>query len=176
MCAIAERSADRKQLVFSAFDPVKGRGRELAELKTDATADYEWDLSPDGARIAILKIREGRIQILSLNGRAPQEITVTGWNRLTTVVWMANGKGLFVSSLKEQGSVLLDVDLQGNAHVLWEHHGQREHLWLAVSRRPPPCDVRLDHEYQHLDAGKLLRIKGTRVPVECFARNSAIKS
>src|SRR4029077_11951271 len=51
LCAIAERSADRKQLVFSAFDPVKGRGRELAKSNTDATADYHWDLSPDGARI-----------------------------------------------------------------------------------------------------------------------------
>jgi len=120
LCAIAERSADRKQLVFAALDPVKGRGRELAELKTDATADYEWDLSPDGARISILKKREGPIQILSLNGRAPQEITVKGWNILRDAVWTADGKGLFVSSLKEGGSVLLGVDLQGNARILWE--------------------------------------------------------
>ena len=55
LCAIAERSADRKQLVFTAFDPVKGRGRELAEWKTDAMADYQWDLSPDGTRIAVLR-------------------------------------------------------------------------------------------------------------------------
>ena len=123
LCAIAERSADRKQLVFAALDPVKGRGRELAELKTDATADYQWDLSPDGARIAILKNREGRIQILSLNGRAPQEITVKGWNSLTNAVWTADGKGLFVASLKEEGSVLMGVDLQGNTRILWEHTG-----------------------------------------------------
>ena len=67
-----------KQLVFTAFDPVKGRGRELTKFNTDAMADYWWDLSPDGTRIAILKRRGGRIQILWLNGRAPQEITVTG--------------------------------------------------------------------------------------------------
>jgi serine/threonine protein kinase len=123
LCAIAERSADRKQLVFAAFDPVKGRGRELAELKTDATADYQWDLSPDGARITFLKNRGGRIQILSLNGRAPQEITVKGWNSLTNAVWTADGKGLFVSSLKEEGSVLMGVDLQGNGRILWENSG-----------------------------------------------------
>lgn len=123
LCAITERSADRKQPVFAALDPVKGRGPELAELKTDATADYQWDLSPEGARIAILKIPEGRIQILSLNGREPEEITVKGWNSLTNAVWTADGKGLFVSSLKERGSVLLRVDLQGKAHVLWEHTG-----------------------------------------------------
>jgi Tol biopolymer transport system component len=123
LCAIAERSADRKQLVFAALDPVKGRGRELAELKTDATAGYQWDLSPDGARIAILKNLEGRIQILSLNGRALQEITVKGWNILTNAVWTVDGKGLFVSSLEEGGSALMRVDLQGNARILWEQTG-----------------------------------------------------
>jgi hypothetical protein len=123
LCAISERSADRKQLVFAALDPVKGRGRELAELKTDGAAGYQWDLSPDGARIAILARQEGRIQILSLNGRAPREITVKGWNSLTEAVWTADGNGLLVSSLKAGGSVLLRMDLQGNARILWEHTG-----------------------------------------------------
>jgi serine/threonine protein kinase len=123
LCAMAERSADRKQLVFTAFDPVNGRGRKLVELKTDAIAAYWWDLSPDGTRIAILKSREGRIQILSLNGRAPQEITVKGWNTLTTVTWAADGKGLFASSFTDRGAVLLSVDPQGNARLLWEHLG-----------------------------------------------------
>jgi serine/threonine protein kinase/WD40 repeat protein len=123
LCAIAERSPDRKQLVFEAFDPVKGRGRELAELKTDEMPDYQWDLSPDGTRIALLKNQEGRIQILSLNGRAPQEITVKGWGSLNSADWAADGKGLVVSSRKERGPVLLSVDLQGNARLLWERAG-----------------------------------------------------
>jgi hypothetical protein len=32
--------------------------------------DYEWELSPDGSRIAIHKIIEGPIQIISLAGLA----------------------------------------------------------------------------------------------------------
>jgi Tol biopolymer transport system component len=123
LCAIAERSADRTQLVFTAFDPVKGRGGEMAKLKADATTDYHWDLSPDGTRIAILKHREGRVQILSLNDRTPREITAKGWNTLTSVAWAADGKGLFVSSLTDRGSVLLSVDLNGNAGILWEQTG-----------------------------------------------------
>jgi eukaryotic-like serine/threonine-protein kinase len=123
LCAIAERSADRKQLVFTAFDPLKGRGRKLAEWNTDAVSDYYWDLSPDATRLALLKNHEGRIQILSLNGRAPQEITVRGWNTLSTAVWSADGKGLFVSTYSERGAVLLRVDLHGNARPLWEHKG-----------------------------------------------------
>jgi serine/threonine protein kinase len=123
LCAIAERSADRKQLVFTAFDPVNGRGRELAKWNTDATTDYHWDLSPDGTRIGLLKHREGRVQILSLNGRAPQEITAKGWNTLSSVVWTADGNSLFVSSYTERGADLLKMDLQGNVRFLWEHPG-----------------------------------------------------
>ncbi|MGA2455993.1 MAG: protein kinase [Terriglobales bacterium] len=123
LCAIAERSADRKQLVFTAFDPMKGRGREIAKSDTDAAADYGWDLSPDGTRIALLKNRDGRVQILSMNGRAPQEITVKGWNILTSAVWTADGKGLFVSSYTPQGADLVHMDLQGNGRSLWEQRG-----------------------------------------------------
>jgi eukaryotic-like serine/threonine-protein kinase len=126
LCAVAERSADRKHIVFTALDPVKGLGHKLAEFTTKATTDtdsYEWKLSPDGTRVAILKNREGRINILWWNGRAPQEITVKGWNTLTDANWAADGKSLFVSSFRDRGAVLLSVDLQGNARLLWENKG-----------------------------------------------------
>jgi Tol biopolymer transport system component len=123
LCAIAERSADRKQLVFTAFDPVKGRGRKLAKSDTDPTTDYHWDLSPDGTRIALLKNREGRVRILSLNGGAPQEVAAKAWNTLSSVVWTADGKDLFVSSYTKRGADMLHMDLKGNVRLLWEHPG-----------------------------------------------------
>src|SRR5260370_19234490 len=58
LCAIAERTPDRKQIVFTALDPVTGRGRELAKSDTYPTKEYHWDLSPDGTRIALLKNRD----------------------------------------------------------------------------------------------------------------------
>ena len=123
LCAVAERSADRKQLVFTPFGHANGRENELAKWNVDAAADYYWDLSPDGTRIAILKSHEGRIQIVWLNGRAPEEITVEGWDTLSTATWAADGNGLFVSSYTERGAVMLHADLQGNTRLLWEHKG-----------------------------------------------------
>jgi hypothetical protein len=130
LCAIAERTPDLKQLIFTAFDPLRGRGRELIRFDTDATADldryllhYAWDLSPDGTRIAILKYSDGRIHVLPLSSKAPQEVVVKGWNSLQSVNWAADGNGFFVSSATKVGSALLRVDLQGNAHVLWEQKG-----------------------------------------------------
>jgi eukaryotic-like serine/threonine-protein kinase len=123
LCAIAERSADRKQLIFTAFDAVNGRGRELARSNTDAATDYHWDLSPDGTHLALLKHRDARVHILSLNGGAPQEIAAKGWSTLSSVNWTADGTGLFLSSYSARGADMLHMDLQGNTRLLWEHPG-----------------------------------------------------
>ena len=42
---------------------------------------------------------------------------------MQSVDWSADGKRLFVSSTTPQGSALLQVALDGNAHVLWEQRG-----------------------------------------------------
>jgi len=55
---ITERSPDRRQLIFTAIDPVKGRGRELARFDVDdPESDYASDISPDGSRIALITYR-----------------------------------------------------------------------------------------------------------------------
>lgn len=47
-------------------------------------------------------------------------MVVKGWSTFQSVNWAADGKGLFVASLGEAGSVLFRTDLRGNAHSLWE--------------------------------------------------------
>jgi serine/threonine protein kinase len=134
LCVIAERTPDRNQLIFTAFDPEKGRGGELARFDTDSTkgVEYVWDLSPDGARIAILKYSNGPIHILPLDGRDSQEVAVKGWNSLLSLNWAPDGKSIYTSSETRQGSVLLRVDLKGSASVLWEQNGS-----IAPWNRPP---------------------------------------
>jgi len=132
LCVIAEESADRKQLIFTAFDPLKGRGREIARFDTDprTPGGYEWDLSPDGTRIAIVKDQGRQIDIVSLNGHATEVIKVKGWDVEGGFDWAADQKGLYVVSTTKQGDVaLLHVDLQGNAHKLWEEAKGSGQLW-----------------------------------------------
>jgi len=125
VCAIAERSAGRTQLVFTAFDPVKGRGRVLTRLDADPSADYVWDLSPDGTRIALRdRSQRQRIDVISLRGHPPQALRLKGWSMGEYGLdWTADGKGLLVSSPLPGGVALLKVDLKGNAHLLWEQKG-----------------------------------------------------
>jgi Tol biopolymer transport system component len=122
-CVIAERSSDATQLIFTSFDPLKGRGRELAKFDIDLNVTYRWDLSPDGTRLAILKYSDGAIHILPIGGQSSQKIAVKGWNNLQSVSWDANGKSLFASSLTPSSAVLLRVSFQGKANILWEQKG-----------------------------------------------------
>jgi serine/threonine protein kinase/Tol biopolymer transport system component len=138
LCALAERTGDHKQIIFTAFDPMKGRGHELTRLDIETDAAYTWDLSPDATRIAALKLNGGRIHVLSLTGQPAKEITVKGWSGLQCVDWTADGTGLYVSSAGKESSVLLYVDLQGNARVIWQHGG-----WGGTRGVPSPDGRRL---------------------------------
>jgi Tol biopolymer transport system component len=124
LCAIAEPTDDRKQVIISVLDPMKGRGPELTRFALDSNQDrWNLDLSPDGTRIAATRSSSGPIYILSLRGEAMREIQVKGWSNLLSLNWATDGKGLFVADGVQGGAVLLHVDLQGNARVLWKNHG-----------------------------------------------------
>jgi eukaryotic-like serine/threonine-protein kinase len=150
-CAIAEPTKDRKQEIITRIDPLKGRDSELARFDLDPKED-NWDtaLSPDGTRIAATRTPEGPIYILSLQGRATEEVRVKGWSNILSVNWAANGKGLFVSSGTRQGRTLLHVDFQGNAHPLWQNTGASGET-LAM----PSPDGRYLAMHGHTIAGNL---------------------
>jgi Tol biopolymer transport system component len=63
------------------------------------------------------------VQILPLNGRAPLDITSKERKTLSSVVWTADGKGLFVSSYTARGADMLHMDLRGYTRLLWEQPG-----------------------------------------------------
>lgn len=124
LCVIGEPSEDGKQLVVTAIDPLKGRGTELFRFALVANDD-NWclDLSPDGSHIAAIRTLAGPIYILSLRGEVVKQFQVKGWSNLLSLIWAADGKGLFITSGIRTGREVLHVDLQGNAHALWENTG-----------------------------------------------------
>jgi hypothetical protein len=121
---IGEPTEDGKQMIVTALDPLKGRGPELFRFALVAN-DENWslDLSPDGNRVAVTRSLAGPIYILSLRGQVLQQVQVKGWSNLESLLWAADGKGLFVTAVIRNGRELLHVDLQGNANVLWENTG-----------------------------------------------------
>jgi len=122
LCAIFEEDYDHKRVTLTAFDPLKGRGAEIAHIDSDPKNFYNLDLSPDGTRLAYATSHDGPIHILSLRGEPPQEIRVRGWGNFEDIEW-AGAKALLISSGMQGGYAVLHVDMQGKAHVLWQQQG-----------------------------------------------------
>ena len=97
LCVIRETSQDRKQLLITAFDPLKGRGKVLRTIET-GTIHTDSAFSPDGSTFAVSRTGEAQIHIrlLSLSGGPDREITVKGWPGLTNLTWSIDGKGLLL--------------------------------------------------------------------------------
>ena len=126
MCVLSEW--ENRQLVFYVLDPIRGKGQELARQEVASgpeIVESNWDLSPDGSRIA-LAIPEGppaRIRILSLASGTRQDIRVNGWSAFQSMEWAADGKGWFVASRSAAANTLLFVDPQGHAYPLHQTIG-----------------------------------------------------
>jgi Tol biopolymer transport system component len=130
LCVYSEEAPDGKQLIFSAFHPVQGKGRELARVSLkQPTLGYNWDLPPDGSSLAFTETeeREGRIRLIPLAGGEAREVIVKGWFAFAAVAWAADGKGLFVSVFGNPVT-LLYVDLEGRAQILWQQR-RRADFW-----------------------------------------------
>jgi eukaryotic-like serine/threonine-protein kinase len=133
VCVLSELSEDRKQFLFTQFDPLKGRGAELARVDLDSEAKkLHWDLSPDGTRIAYFRTPQEPIEIISLRASAPHSFYVKGWDNLDSLDWTADGNGFFISDGVHGGSVLLQVDLQGGAKFMQNFPGGYN-LWTRPS-------------------------------------------
>jgi hypothetical protein len=130
LCVIAEQSDDGQPIVFTAFD-ANGRGKELAKLDTQPGGGYNWAVSLDGTRIAVLETSTMKIRIFFLANRTLKQVEVKGFQRLERIYWTADGKGWFISGSSEHVWNLLHVDLQGNATRLW-HPPERGALVFGI--------------------------------------------
>jgi hypothetical protein len=131
-CVLSE--IDGKQIVFSAFDPLKGRKGEVARVNFDTGANLFWDLSPDGRRIVYgqTDLRKGLLDILALDGGATAEIAVKEWANLSSVGWSADGRYFFVSKAASSGDSLLRVSPNGEAQVL-----RKAGMWIERPAASP---------------------------------------
>lgn len=118
-CVLAERK--EKQVVFSAFDPVKGRKSELVKVPFNGFR-ISWDLSPDGTRLALSEFsyQKAEISIVPLNGAATQKISAMPWTELIAIAWAADGKSLFLASFSSRGTGIVHLDFAGHSKLLFK--------------------------------------------------------
>lgn len=117
--------------ILIAFDMQKGKGGEIARFDGWPS----WALSPDGSQLAVLTDgHQGRIEFISLKTGGKRDVVVKDWPVMRAVNWTADGRGLLITSYTTRGtSVVLDVDLEGNARVLLENSPNAQFYWAIPS-------------------------------------------
>jgi len=151
LCVTAEPTANRKEIVVSAFDPATGvRGSELLRFdrypnRDEDPAPLAFALSPDGQWVSTSVGPAGPLRILSLRGEPARVLPVRGLNVQQPAAWTPDGRGLIVTTYRDDAAVLLHVDLQGNAQELFKCESAQtcfgipspdgKHLGIYQSRR-----------------------------------------
>ncbi|MCC6389398.1 MAG: PD40 domain-containing protein [Bryobacterales bacterium] len=117
LCVLSEKIQD--QAIFTAFDPMEGRKRELARM--DAPLPDSWDLSPDGQWIAVgWGMGSNRIRLLSLAGQPPRDISLIGWGNVQCVAWAADGHAVYATAWASKEPPLARISLDGEVTVLYK--------------------------------------------------------
>jgi eukaryotic-like serine/threonine-protein kinase len=117
VCIVSEVTENHKELIITSFDPVKGRGPELARIAQDPNHWTFGVLSPDGTRIAVDNGQD-RIRILSLYGGSIREVRLNDSRGALNVSWAYNGKALFVTTGRH---TILRVALDGGLQPLMKN-------------------------------------------------------
>jgi hypothetical protein len=108
----------------------------------------------------------GKIDLFSFGSESPREISVKGWSNLDSVSWTADGKHVFASVRMLKGTILLRVDFQGQALVLFGSRRRPRILRGSIIGRSPCGASRLDVKQQHLDDGEFLECSRA-LPAPC---------
>jgi Tol biopolymer transport system component len=110
-------------LTLYTFDPFRGKGSQVFQIKDDLSQLYNWSLSPDGTTLALAKGKwneeQPRIHLVPVNGGQDRWLTISGWPGLASLDWAADSKGLWATSVGEEENALLHIDLQGHAVPIW---------------------------------------------------------
>lgn len=115
-----------KDLVFYALDPTRGRGEQLGKIEISPTRAAEWNIAPEGSRLALVggfDGYQGRIEVLTFRDHAWHQVFVErGWSDLQSIAWTADGKGFFVTCA-EPDFELLHVTAAGKVSPLLRNAG-----------------------------------------------------
>jgi Tol biopolymer transport system component len=149
-CVLSQLEGEN--MVFYLLDPLRGRGPKLGKFphRVDFTGNTGWGLSPDGSRIAYVTER-GQVELMSLRDRSWHEISLgPHWQQLQSVAWSADGKSLFVTCWRPDGSDLLHATLDGKVTLLW-HNGHSQWQW-ATNPLPSPDGKYLAFQSKSFDS------------------------
>jgi Tol biopolymer transport system component/DNA-binding winged helix-turn-helix (wHTH) protein len=110
-------------LTFFTYDPFRGQGTQVFQIKDEVPVSYNWSLSPNGTMLAVAKGKGGdehpSIRLVSLNGGGERWLNLQNQPGLTSLDWAADGKSLWAASAWDEENSLLNIDLLGHVREVW---------------------------------------------------------
>jgi serine/threonine protein kinase/DNA-binding winged helix-turn-helix (wHTH) protein len=132
-CVIEELTPDQKEIVFTALNPLSGRGREIASMATASLPNesfcglddvcYPWSLSPDGEAIAVHGHSSKHFELIYTKTGRRSSFNVHGWSLLDWIPWDPGKNALFATALRGQEAFVLRVGLNGETQVVLREQG-----------------------------------------------------
>jgi Tol biopolymer transport system component len=132
-CVLSE--AGSNEVVFYSFAPLPGIVKsEIFRIEANDPDAINWDLSPDGSRIAYAEFgwHSASIHVRELRSKTTRDIPLRNMTGLSTLSWSTDAKSLFATTFALTGSSLVHVRLDGKYHVLY--NGAKE----VEGARPSP--------------------------------------
>jgi eukaryotic-like serine/threonine-protein kinase len=148
-CVLSEKKGN--ELVFYSLDPLRGKGNQLAKIVVRSFFGWEWDVAPDGSRLAVIgkSNRDGQIEVLNFSSGTWREISPEPSLGLPSfIAWTADSRGFFVRSWDHDSINLLHVTLAGKTEPLISN-GYRQFIGKLL---PSPDGKYLAYEGETSDS------------------------
>ncbi len=116
---VLRKTIEQREFIYYDLAPVDGIGRELARTSWVPPILGDWDISPDGRTVAlpIHDVNSARVRVIQLDsteGKSREsEVSLAGLSQISSVVWLADGTGWFVSVDTTLGRRMYFSDMQG---------------------------------------------------------------
>ena len=127
---------DQGQIIFYLFDPLKGKGQELARTKLpQPQGDFDWALSSDGLRVVLFSpsLLKGQVRVLDLQKGSEQAVKLPADWSVWSIEWAGDGSGFLLAAQSTAGYFLAHLGLDGKSSVLLDR-GRNQWLGrLAIS-------------------------------------------
>ncbi|MGB8590003.1 MAG: protein kinase, partial [Candidatus Acidiferrales bacterium] len=125
---------DHEQLAFYELDGAHGMGKEVASTKLGATADLNWSISPEGARIAIISpsLLPLQIRIVDLGG-AERTVQIPKFY-IASICWTADGKAFLAAVIQSGRYQIVRIEMDGKTRVLLD---RGRYQWMSALSASP---------------------------------------
>jgi dipeptidyl aminopeptidase/acylaminoacyl peptidase len=132
-CAYGEFVNDGQELLITEFDPLKGKGKQLAQVATHPQDLYFWDLAPDGSQIAIAdSSNSNEVSFIKIPTNETRKVTITGYDNIASVRFSNDSQSIFSGVLKGNDAWIVRVGRDGGTSPVMREHFSAP-LWGLIS-------------------------------------------